>query len=463
MKQQSLTVVFIVFIAVCLSKGHSQTTESADPVLISKLAVPEPFLAEGPDGIFFGGDIRIGDLTNDGQVDFLVYRSEDDVQNDGSGMKPCFLGAFDREGRVLWQAGKGGQQPTRPGPVVIHDIDGDGETEIVCFWHKPEIEGPPKSMHDVVLQIRDGRTGVVEKEAAPEELLSAEGEGPNWVHQRLFICNLRGTDSPRDFVVKLGTRILAFNQDLEVLWTYSNPWDEYTKCPAYIPSVGDIDEDGKDEVNGGYFLLDDDGSVLWEEQLGWNMDSVTIAPWDEGKMRAFGSGFGHILDKEGNVLLKLGEELVPHGQELRVADFDPLSPGPEMAIRYEGHKPPVMIVDVQGKVLRKFELNDSPNHTGMEAIFWDSSIQTALLYNGGKLWQGNGTLFAELPGLPAPQGTKRRGWYHCIPADLSGDEGEEVVVYNPWDSFVAIYGKRGDQGWKAYQATARQYNVRLMD
>lgn len=463
-----MTRCFHIFAAIGLAivgsgTSYAQPNEMGEAELIRKLAVPEPFVTEGPEGIFFGGDIRIGDLTNDNQVDFLVYRSEDDAQNDGSGMKPCFLGAFDREGDILWQVGKGGRQPTRPGPVVIHDIDGDNETEIVCFWHQPTIEGPPTSMRDVVLQIRDGKTGVVEKEAAPEVLLAAEGEGPNWVHQRLFICNLRGTGTPRDFIVKLGTRILAFNQDLEVLWTYTNPWDEYTKCPAYIPSVGDIDGDGKDEVNGGYFLLDDDGSVMWEAQLGWNMDSVTIAPWDDGKMRAFGSGFGHILDAKGNVLLKLGEEMVPHGQELRIADFDPASPGPEMVIRYEGHKTPVMIVDVQGNILRKFELNDSPNDTGMEAVFWNGPDNTALLYNGGMLWRGDGSMFAELPSLPEPQGTKRRGWYHCIPADLLGDKGEELVVYNPWDSFVAIYGKPDAQAWKAYQATARQYNVRLMD
>jgi hypothetical protein len=72
------------------------------------------------------------------------------------------------------------------------------------------------------------------------------------------------------------------------------------------------------------------------------MDSVTIAPWDDGKMRAFGSGFGHVLDTKGNILLKLGEEIVPHGQELRVAHFDPTVPGQQMMIRYEGHQPQVM-------------------------------------------------------------------------------------------------------------------------
>ena len=134
-----------------------------------------------------------------------------------------------------------------------------------------------------------------------------------------------------------------------------------------------------------------------------------------------------------------------------------------MAIRYDGHKTPVMIVGLEGTVLRRFELNHSPNNTGMEAVFWNGPGQTALLYNGGSLWSGDGSLLGSLPGLPTPQGQKRRGWYHCVPVDLVGDDGEELVVYNPWDSFVAIYGKEADMNWKTYQPTVRQYNVRLMD
>jgi len=455
--QLLLHLGLIIYFTGCMAES-----KNSNAVLLTQIPVPDPFLAAGPDGITFCGDIRIGDLSNNGQVDFLVYRSTDDA-HDGGGMKPCFLGAFDKEGVILWQQGEGGLQPSRPGPVAIHDMDGDGETEVLCFFVNPDIDCPPTSMRNVLIQIRNGKTGRIEKEAAPSALLACEGQGANWVHQRLLICNLRGTDTPRDFVVKLGTTVLAFNQNLELLWSYSNPWDEYTKCPAYIPSVGDIDGDGKDEINGGYFLLDDDGSVMWEEQLGRNMDSVTIAPWDGGNMRAFGSGFGHVLDKDGKVLLKLGEKLVPHGQELRVAHFDPSVPGPQMAIRYQGHKPPVMIVDVEGNIIRRFELNDSPNHTGMEAIYWNGPSQAALLYNGGMLWNGDGNLYQELPDLPRPQGTKRRGWYHCIPTDLVGDSGEELVIYNPWNSFVAIYGKESGREQKPYQPTSRQYNVRLMD
>ena len=316
-------------------------------------------------------------------------------------------------------------------------------------------------MTDTVIQIRSGETGKVIKQSSPKEFQKCQGEGANWVHQRLLICNLSGSKRASDFIVKMGTKVLAFNADLEVIWPYENKWNKYSECPAYIPAVGDIDGDGKDEINGGYFLLDSDGSVLWEKKLGKNMDSVAIEEWN-GRMAAFCSGYGHILDSKGKVLLKLGAKKVPHGQELRVGDFDPQSPGREMLIRYMGHKPDVMVVSSEGKILRKFLLNSSPNETGMEEVRWYGSKGPSLLFNGGQLWNGNGTLYVKLPGLPKAFGDRKQGWYHCIPADLSGDEGEEVIVYNPWDKQVFIYGRK-KAGFKEFKPAKRQYNVRLMD
>lgn len=439
-----------------------QASEGGKSILYRKIQIPSAFLTdaevEGQE-LRFGGDVRVGDLSGAGQAEFLVFRSAD------GGMKPCFIGAFTVEGEVLWQVGEGGEQPVRPGPVAIHDMDGDGASEVVCFFIEAGTEGRPDCMENAVVQIRNGSTGEVEKQAAPDEFRACRGEGANWVHHRILIANFRATETPRDFVVKLGERVMAFDENLEVLWSYRTKWNEYTRCSAYIPSVGDIDGDGRDEVNGGYYLLDHDGTTMWEGRIGWNMDSVAITEWDSGRVRAICSGFGHVMDEHGNVILKLGEEAVPHGQEARVADFDPELPGPEMIVRYNGHAPDVMLVSNAGEIVRRFQLNDSPNHTGMEAIFWNGSDGPALLYNGGMLWCGTGRSFAALPELPDPVGPAKMGWYHGIPADVCGDEREEVVLYNPWDEFIYIYtaSPLDEEAFEGYRAGPRQYNVRLMD
>ena len=143
-------------------------TERGTPILWKSVAIPDSLLASHEhkgQTLRYGGDVRIGDLTGDGQIDFVVFRST------GNAMKPCFLAAFTMEGKVLWRAGKGGTQPARPGPVALHDIDGDGRTEVVCFFIDPARKAPPGSMADVVVQIRDGATGRLEHQAAPPALL----------------------------------------------------------------------------------------------------------------------------------------------------------------------------------------------------------------------------------------------------------------------------------------------------
>ena len=111
--------------------------ERGKPILYKKLGIPEKLLITTADDNgnmqTFGGDLRIGDLDGDGAINFLVYRNVD-------GTKPAFMGVFNLDGKVLWKAGADGGQPIRPGPVALHDIDGDGGSEVICLFHRPGSE-----------------------------------------------------------------------------------------------------------------------------------------------------------------------------------------------------------------------------------------------------------------------------------------------------------------------------------
>ncbi len=461
-EHQSLNSYLLLLLLLCLTFSDCQFDEK-NYRLYKSVTIPSSLL-QSDDAHSFGGDLRIGDLQNEGTLDLLIYRAANSV--DGGATQPCFLAAFDLDEHILWQVGKGGLQPNRPGPVAIHDIDADGQSEVICLLAYQD-NMDPFSMQGIELQIRDGKTGVLENFVQPEILTQAAGEGANWVHQRILIANLRGNPTPQDFIIKLGTTIFAFDDQLHCLWTYYNQNDQYQQCPAYIPAVGDVDGDGKDEVNGGYYLLSSSGDVRWEKKLGKNMDSVAFDYWDHPqKKRAFYSGHGFVMDEHGDTILHLGPNLVPHGQELRVANFSNKSTGIEMMIRYNGHTPSVRLVSQSGATLRSFTLNESPNNTGMEAIYWSSPREPALLYNGGALWSAEGKLITTFEHLPQPpQGNKRQGWYHCISVDVTGDDGEDVVIYNPWDDTIYIYTK-AQPNWdqnKAYVAGPKQYNARLMD
>ena len=444
--------------------------------LYKRVAIPDAFLNE-TDGRSWGGDIRIGDLTGNGTVDFLVYKSL-------GGIHPCFLGAFTLEGEPLWSLGNKYLEirdvdtegttlktlsPDRPGPVAIYDIDADGQAEVICFWIDSDVAQASKwNLYAIRLMILDGTTGAVKHSAVCEELrlcdANVEGERhiPNYVHQRLMIANFSGNPQPQDFMVKIGVNVLAFNHKLELLWQYTDRWFRYPKHSAYIPAVGDFNDDGLDEVNGGNFGLGADGTILWDKYLGENIDSVLVEEWN-GENRAILSGGGQVVDASGNPVFSLGFDVVPHGQEVRYGNLLP-DASPNLVIRYNGHHPDLIVVDNNGQIRSRFRVDETPNNTGLEVIRWHGLGKSELIYSPAALYDGNGNRAVTFPDLPPPTGGKM-GWYHCFPADVCGDAREEVVLYDPYSDAVYIYTSHPfdpDQ-FRGYQHTARQYNARLID
>ena len=445
--------------------------------LYKRVAIPDVFLNE-TDGKSWGGDIRIGDLTGDGTVDLLVYKSI-------GGIHPCFIGAFTLEGEPLWSIGDKHLEirdtdakdthlttisPDRPGPVAIYDIDADGQAEVICFWIDTDVREASKwDLSAIHLLILDGATGAIKRRAAPDALRQcnayAEGERhiPNYVHQRLMIANFSGNAQPQDFVVKVGVNVLAFNHEMEHLWQYTDEWFRYPKHSAYIPAVGDFNGDGLDEVNGGNFGLAADGSLLWNRYFGENTDSVLVTEWNDDK-RAILSGGGQIVDAEGTPIFSLGFEVVPHGQEIRCGKLLSDVSEDALVIRYNGHHPDLMVVDKNGEIQKRFRVDETPNNTGLEVIRWHGAAYPELIYSPAALYNSAGEKVVTFPELPPPTGG-RMGWYHCFPADVCGDAREEVILYDPYSDAVYIYTPSPFQPdlFHGYQHTERQYNTRLMD
>ncbi|MFP4249557.1 MAG: hypothetical protein ACLFU7_07845 [Armatimonadota bacterium] len=451
---------------------------NSEAILWREVAVPEEFQGPGPAGPC-GGDIRVGDLDGDGRADFVCFRNL-------AGLKPAFIGAFDLDGEALWSFGDPSREvlvveedgekrvgltpPERPGPVAVADVDGDGRTEVLALVLAKNVERTHHWQLDgVEFVLLDGATGEVKRRGRCETLTAADAyvDGDllpaNFVHLRLMLADLRGCGRPGDFVLKAGKTVFAFTDEFELLWTYDCPWNRYPEHCAYIPAVGDVDGDGRDEVNLGNALIDADGEPLWERFLGAHNDSVLVEEW-EGRLRAICSGHGHVLDERGKALVRLGGQHVPHGQEVRCGNLRADSPGNELVLRYDGHTPRVMIVGIEGEVLDRFEVPESPNNTGLEVVRWNGSAEPAVIYSPAALVDGFGRAVSDFPGLPEPSGG-RQGWFHCVPADICGDARDEVVLFDPQAASVFIYtpAPLDANAYVGYEHTARQYNARLMD
>ncbi|MBT3376333.1 MAG: hypothetical protein HN742_35310 [Lentisphaerae bacterium] len=397
-----------------------------------------------------------------------------------------FIGAFTLAGEPLWQYGdkersvgnteKAGEMtttaPMRPGPVAVYDIDQDGTQEVIALTLAADTTATSQwTMADVEMVALDGQTGKVKCRAVLPELQAAGAyvgghlHVPNYVHHRLLIADLRGQGIARDIVVKLGNEVLALDDQFRLLWHYENRHYIYGHHAAYIPTVGDVDGDGHDEVLGGQFCLDHDGRVLWERDLAEHNDSVIIDTWG-GQPCAICSGFGHVLDGEGNVLQCLGRDVVPHGQEIRYGRLLADVPERQLVIRYNGHTPELMVVRTDGTIHAKFSASPSPNNTGMELVHWHGPEAPQLIFTPVELRDATGTLAVAFPDLPplTPSRLGNQGWYHCIPVDLYGNGYEQLLLYDMYADAVHVYGApEGIEDKPAYRHTPTQYNVRLMD
>lgn len=447
-------------------------------ILYRKLDVPQEFRTRVGAKRPYGGDVRIGDLTGNGAPDFVIFKAL-------AGLKPSFVAAFDIDGKPLWSVGdprgevknldgKGRYKtlsPSRPGPVTVYDIDGDGHDEVIALMVQPGVQATSQwRMDDMEMVILDGATGRVKKREADLTLRSCHGYADdgklvpsNYVHQRMLIANFRGTARPQDVLIKLGCEFLAYDHELNLLWRYKTAWAHYPKHAAYIPAVGDLDRDGRDEVNGGHFVLDHDGKPLWERFLGDHNDAVLVQDWD-ARPRAICSGHGHVLDETGKPLIRLGSKAVPHGQEVRCGNLRPDLSGNELVIRHDGHRPKLMVVSSKGRVLTRFDVPPSPNETGIEIVRWNGPGEPDLIYVPAGLYDGRGRRVVEFPDLPSPSGGKM-GWYHCIPANVCGDARDEVVLYDPYTCSIYIYtpAPLAEDAYSGFVNTPRQYNARLMD
>ncbi|MGO9642425.1 MAG: hypothetical protein ACLP1Y_14110 [Candidatus Acidiferrales bacterium] len=388
---------------------------------------PQPRLWKKLDtpGFGAGSAVRFGDLDGDGVPEMLFVQNIPTVVADAFDTISC-LTAVTLDGKILWQSGRPDPRNgllTNDNPVQIHDVDGDGRSEVV-------------TVRDFTLQILDGRTGEILRwiwmpKAPPPDSYSSQLHPYEllWGDSVAFV-NVSGDPARHDIMVKdRYSHFWIFNNKLELLWTG-------TGQTGHFPFPYDVG--GFDRIAIGYSLWDHTGKELWTHDTDYkdHADCVAVGNFSgvEGtEPRAYyaASDEGFLMfDDKGNVLKQI---LLGHGQCASVGKFRPDLPGLQYSIiTFHWNPGIVTFLDWQGNILEQGE----PIHNGskMLPVNWRGDGQEFVLLSGdpkyGGMIDGHLQRAVMFPDDGHPT-------LCCQPIDLTGDARDEIVL---WDqNSVWIY------------------------
>ena len=415
-----------------------------------------------------------GDLTGDERVDFLLYRA-------GPQTVPGYLVAVDHDGKSLWQLGDRAlerhqqdgmwKEPALRGIAFIYDIDRDGRGEVVAeFWK----DGKP------MLYVLDGATGrILHERESPLNLQVRSGRRSR-CHPVGRMAFLHGKDEPASIVLKYGASnfvpcyAVALNERLEILWEIHSS----KHSMGHVPTVGDVDMDGREEIIFGTLLADEEGKILWEKKVERHADCALIADVHpsagrEVLMSICSTGPVFCLSANGNMLWEKTRQEVPHGQGIWIGNFMDKEPGLEVIILRSGHVGDFITVrGSDGKQLAAFR--HTKNYKGYPdfpcvANWKGTGEQSLWIPIDRTLVDGYGRVIADL-GEHESMVKERLQWgeskshiaVQAFAVDLCGDEREELVLYQPYHGqAILIFTQEDSNGQKKPYIHERDaYNIR---
>ncbi|MFD0990275.1 rhamnogalacturonan lyase [Mariniflexile jejuense] len=269
-----------------------------------KIPISKPEGGITPDGrtyTYEANDASVGDLDGDGQYEIILKwmptNSHDNSHKGYTGN--TILQGLKMDGTILWtiDLGKNIRSGAHYTQFMVYDLDGDGKAEIVCKTADGTIDGKGTVLGEAnadfrsengyilegpeYLSLFSGETGAF---ITTQDYIPARGNVSDWgdsYGNRVdrFLACIAYLDGKRPSVVftrgyYTRTVLAAFDYRDGKL---TNRWifDTNTKGnEAYFGqgnhnlAVGDLDGDGKDEIQFGSCAIDNDGTGLYSTGFG---------------------------------------------------------------------------------------------------------------------------------------------------------------------------------------------------
>lgn len=349
----------------------------------------------------FGLNIRLGDLTSDGNKEIVVALPS------ASGTGIASVAAMTLEGEWLWHFGSTRGSPScleQELPVEIHDLDGDGTREII-FVRKGRI---------YILKGKDGK--VVKRVTIP---------GPKINVASLTFGDLMGVE--RDNCILLSDRkqrLMAFNEKLGLLW-------DRTTDTGTQPVTDDLDGDGRDEVLMGYAIFDPEGNLVYDltKQTGDRCNGVLVTRITQGDREipslVYAAGdWGLLYFNFAGTLIR--QHIMGHVRYMGTADFESEIPGLEIITSSQwGCDGLIHVLDATGSIINNF--SPFPAVSRCVPVNWKGDGEEFLMISADSVVGGMYNAYGQLAVAFPPDGHPVS---HYLVQDLTGDARDEVIVWN---------------------------------
>ena len=481
--------------------ASAKFTLAANSAARQYLSVP----LQTPEG-YTPNDASVGDLDGDGEYEIVLHQAGRGRDNSQAGMTTePILQAYKLNGTLLWtiNLGKNIREGAHYTQFMVYDFDGDGRAEIACKTADGTVDGKGKIIGDPKADWRYPEGSEIPT-VDPKGVEGKRNEtgyvlrGPEFL--TVFDGLTGGELATTNYIpARHPTKLNPTSRDLYDIWGdgYGNRVDRFLAGVAYLDgvhpslimsrgyytrtvvaawdwrdkkltsrwvfdsdsseanrkfrgqgnhnlSVGDIDNDGKDEIIFGAMALDDDGKGLYSTGFGHG-DALHLSDLDPDRpglevfdiQERFDDAGAHFRDaRTGEILwkkpsVKAGEDGEGPGRGLSL-DIDP---------RHRGYESWVFGAGIRGLFDAKGEkISDVTPRSCNFGVFWDGDVLSELLDRNTISkwnWEKETTdVIFTAEGASSNNGSKATP---ALSADIFGDWREEVVWRSNDNKELRIY------------------------